>query len=237
MPGTPPLRSATPALSSGRRTQWRGLDWTPIRGALPHRECYRRSPAMTGAAPANRVAGVDGGEHQHGRAARGGVGGDGALPVSQAGGEGRILDELCAATGWHRKQKVGKTVKSERTRLERKERIAFGADRLQPALNIEKPPLPHDASLHPPMTACGHRVRFAETWREEFFEVPCRRSRHSVRPAELPSQAARRSIKIHSSAPQPVPSGQCSRKLAVKKAPLRTSWKRMCLMRREGSPI
>src|SRR6185295_7867643 len=26
--------------------------------ALPHRECYRRSPAMTGAVPANRVAGV-----------------------------------------------------------------------------------------------------------------------------------------------------------------------------------
>jgi hypothetical protein len=29
-------------------------------------------------------------------------------------------------------------------------------------------------SLHPPMTACGHRVRFAATWREEFFEVPLR---------------------------------------------------------------
>src|SRR5262245_8368157 len=26
--------------------------------------------------------------------------------------------------------------------------------------------------LHPPMTAHGHRVRFAATWREEFFEVP-----------------------------------------------------------------
>jgi hypothetical protein len=26
--------------------------------------------------------------------------------------------------------------------------------------------------LHPSITACGHRVRFAETWREEFFEAP-----------------------------------------------------------------
>jgi hypothetical protein len=26
--------------------------------------------------------------------------------------------------------------------------------------------------LHPPITACGQRVRFAATWREEFFEVP-----------------------------------------------------------------
>jgi hypothetical protein len=27
-------------------------------------------------------------------------------------------------------------------------------------------------SLHPLMTACSHGVRFAATWREEFFEVP-----------------------------------------------------------------
>ena len=52
--------------------------------ALPHRECYRRSPAVTGAALANRIAGVHGGEHQHGRAARGGVGGGGALPIGGA---------------------------------------------------------------------------------------------------------------------------------------------------------
>jgi hypothetical protein len=38
--------------------------------ALPHRECYRGSPAMTGVALAYRIAGVHGGEHQHGRAAR-----------------------------------------------------------------------------------------------------------------------------------------------------------------------
>jgi hypothetical protein len=49
-----------------------------------------------------------------------------------------------------------------------------GADRLQPALNIEKALLPR--SLHPPITACGHRVRFVATWREEFFELPLRKS-------------------------------------------------------------
>src|SRR6476661_2586964 len=45
-------------------------------------------PPMTGAASPNRVGVVDGGKDQHGRAARGGVGGDGALPVGQTGGEG-----------------------------------------------------------------------------------------------------------------------------------------------------
>src|SRR2546430_4346181 len=33
---------------------------------------------------------------------------------------------------------------------------------------------PMTRSLHPPMTACGHRVRFVATRREEFFEVPNR---------------------------------------------------------------
>src|SRR6266516_2757267 len=36
----------------------------------------------------------------------------------------------------------------------------------------KKPFCPMTRSLHPPMTACGHRVRFARTWREGFFEVP-----------------------------------------------------------------
>jgi hypothetical protein len=61
---------------------------------------------MTGAAPANRVAGVHGGEHQHGRSAGGGVGGGGAPPVGGAGRVGSILDELTAVTGWHRKHAV-----------------------------------------------------------------------------------------------------------------------------------
>src|SRR6266511_4598223 len=33
----------------------------------------------------------------------------------------------------------------------------------------KKPFCPMTRSLHPPMTACGHRVRFARTWREGFF--------------------------------------------------------------------
>src|SRR6266498_2453391 len=44
----------------------------------------------------------------------------------------------------------------------------------------KKPFCPMTRSLHPPMTACGHRVRFAATWREEFFEVP---TMQFVRPA------------------------------------------------------
>src|SRR6266446_8333433 len=36
----------------------------------------------------------------------------------------------------------------------------------------KKPFCPMTRSLHPPMTACAHRVRFVGTWREEFFEVP-----------------------------------------------------------------
>src|SRR5690348_18511672 len=36
----------------------------------------------------------------------------------------------------------------------------------------KKPFCPMIRSLHPLMTACGHRVRFVATWREEFFEVP-----------------------------------------------------------------
>src|SRR6202048_1339525 len=46
-------------------------------------------PPMIGATSPNRVGVVDGGNDQHGRAARSGVGGNGALPVGQAGGEGK----------------------------------------------------------------------------------------------------------------------------------------------------
>src|SRR4030081_2106545 len=44
-------------------------------------------PTIEATSP-NRVGVVDGGKDQHGRAARGGVGGGGALRVGQAGGEG-----------------------------------------------------------------------------------------------------------------------------------------------------
>src|SRR5215470_1657797 len=36
----------------------------------------------------------------------------------------------------------------------------------------KKPVCPMTRSLHPPMAHCNQRVRFAATWREEFFEVP-----------------------------------------------------------------
>src|SRR5262245_16876740 len=36
----------------------------------------------------------------------------------------------------------------------------------------KKPVCPMTRSLHPPMAHCRQRVRFAVTWREEFFEVP-----------------------------------------------------------------
>jgi hypothetical protein len=61
---------------------------------------------MTGAAPPNRLGGAHGGNDQHGRAARGGVGGGGALPVGGGLEMGRMLDALCRTTGWHRKQAV-----------------------------------------------------------------------------------------------------------------------------------
>src|ERR1700676_1250176 len=43
---------------------------------------------MTGAGSPNQFGGLYGGKDQHGRAARGGVGGYGQLPVGQTGGEG-----------------------------------------------------------------------------------------------------------------------------------------------------
>src|SRR5262244_903663 len=41
-----------------------------------------------------------------------------------------------------------------------------------PRSTSKKPLCPMTRSLHPPITACGHRVRFVGSWREEFFEVP-----------------------------------------------------------------
>src|SRR5260221_12421157 len=41
-------------------------------------------------------------------------------------------------------------------------------------LTSKKPFCPMTRALHPAITACGHRVRFVGTWREEFFEVPIR---------------------------------------------------------------
>src|SRR6266446_2474614 len=46
----------------------------------------------------------------------------------------------------------------------------------------KKPLCPMTRSLHPPITACGHRVRFVGTWREKFFEAP---QSHFVSPPSL----------------------------------------------------
>src|SRR5207244_12796284 len=56
--------------------------------------------------------------------------------------------------------------------------VSSGSPRARIASSLrstsKKPFCPTTRSLHPPMTACGHRVRFVATWREEFFEVPLR---------------------------------------------------------------
>jgi hypothetical protein len=36
----------------------------------------------------------------------------------------------------------------------------------------KKPFCPMTRPLHLPIFACGYRVRFSQTWREEFFEAP-----------------------------------------------------------------
>jgi DNA replication protein DnaC len=78
--------SATPTSSDGasatvRARRSKGRIASP--GML-----LNKFPPMTVAASSNRVDVVDGGKDQHGRAARGVVGGGGALPGGQAGGEG-----------------------------------------------------------------------------------------------------------------------------------------------------
>lgn len=48
----------------------------------------KKFPPIIGSAPPNRLGGAHGGNYQHGRAARGSVGGGGALLVGRAGREG-----------------------------------------------------------------------------------------------------------------------------------------------------
>src|SRR5262245_20961088 len=50
----------------------------------------------------------------------------------------------------------------------------------------KKPVCPMTRSLHPPMAHCRQRVRFAATWREEFFEVPISQNPSNV--GSLPSR-------------------------------------------------
>jgi hypothetical protein len=67
-------------------------------------------PPMSGRASPNRVGGADGGTDQHGRAARGFVGGGGTLSVGAAEGEGAhsrravrhggLASQACSARAW-----------------------------------------------------------------------------------------------------------------------------------------
>src|SRR6266581_4203127 len=48
----------------------------------------------------------------------------------------------------------------------------------------KNPFCPMTRSLHPPISACAHRVRFVGTWREEFFEAPSNQNRLSRGPSD-----------------------------------------------------
>lgn len=54
----------------------------------------------------NQIGGVHGREDQHARKTRGLIGSCGALPTAGRAEKGRILDELCPVTGWHRKHAI-----------------------------------------------------------------------------------------------------------------------------------
>jgi hypothetical protein len=86
-------------------------------------------PVLGGAAPPNQVGGVHGGEDQY--AARGEVVSAVAERYRAASRleKGRILDELCAVTGWHRKHAIRALTSSARARLTqaRQRGRAYGA--------------------------------------------------------------------------------------------------------------
>jgi DNA replication protein DnaC len=84
---TTPASSEAGATSKPRRAKGSKLEADEGRIASPRMLLNKFSP-MLGAASPNRVGVADGGKNQHGRAARGGVGGGGALPIGQAGGKG-----------------------------------------------------------------------------------------------------------------------------------------------------
>jgi DNA replication protein DnaC len=84
---TPTSSGAASANPSKRRKVGSLLDADPGRIASLGMLLNKFSP-MTGAASPNRIGVADGGTNQHGRSARGGVGGGGALPVGEADGKG-----------------------------------------------------------------------------------------------------------------------------------------------------
>jgi DNA replication protein DnaC len=83
----PASSDETSATAKPRRSKGSKLDADEGRIASPRMLLDNFSP-MNAAAPPNRFCGLYGGKDQHGREARSVVGGDGALPVGQTGGEG-----------------------------------------------------------------------------------------------------------------------------------------------------
>jgi hypothetical protein len=79
---------------------------------LPHKFLL-----VAGASPSNQVGVVYGGEDQHARETRGRIGGCGALRAGDRSEKGRILDELCSVTGWHRKHAIRVLSPSEKSGL------------------------------------------------------------------------------------------------------------------------
>jgi DNA replication protein DnaC len=84
---TPASSDAASATIKTRRSKGSPLDADRGRIASPRVLLDNFSP-MIGSVPSNWFGGVYGGKDQHGRAARGGVGGNGTLPVGQTSGEG-----------------------------------------------------------------------------------------------------------------------------------------------------
>ena len=84
---TPTSSDGASAIAKTRRSRGSKLDADRGRIASPGM-LLKKFPPMIGSAPPNRVGGAHGGNYQHGRAARGSVGGGGALLVGRAGREG-----------------------------------------------------------------------------------------------------------------------------------------------------
>ena len=84
---TPASSDPASATIKTRRSKGSLLDADKGRIASPRMLLDNFSP-MIGSVPSNWFVGVYGGKDQHGRAARGGVGSNGALPVGQTSGKG-----------------------------------------------------------------------------------------------------------------------------------------------------
>src|SRR5437764_10200601 len=68
----------------------------------------------------------------------------------------------------------------------------------------KNPFCPMTRSLHPPVSACAHRVRFVGTWREEFFEAPYSVALwHHLYDARHAEPSTRAALSDHAGTPRP----------------------------------